>query len=225
MEPIIGSVFPWPMAWAPRGFALCEGQLLPIRSNTPLFSIIGTTYGGDGTTTFALPDMRGSVALGVGQGPGLTSYVPGEDGGDTNVTLLTSEMPMHAHTLNTIAVPVTTAPAGTIPNINTGATASLSVGTNSGTSTTPGGSNVPAIAPSLSSMPSENDIYGASDGSASINVNVNINPAQSLVISQAASKANGTLNIAGSSLPHNNMQPYVVVNYIIALEGIFPQFD
>ena len=87
-------------AFAPTGWALCAGQLMPISQNTALFSLLGTMYGGNGISTFALPDLRGRVALGIGQGPGLSLYDQGEVGGDEIVTLLASEMPAHTHGVN-----------------------------------------------------------------------------------------------------------------------------
>src|SRR5512137_1746379 len=83
--------------FAPTGWALCNGQLMPISQNTALFSLLGTTYGGDGRSTFALPNLQGSVPLGAGQGPGLSLRDLGEMGGEPNVTLLNSEMPLHIH--------------------------------------------------------------------------------------------------------------------------------
>ncbi len=109
-EPLMASVDPWPLNWAPRGWALCQGQLLSIASNTALFSLIGTTYGGDGKTTFGLPDLRGRIPVGVGQGPGLSIYSWGETGGQNNVTLLISQMPQHNHMVNANSASSRTAP-------------------------------------------------------------------------------------------------------------------
>jgi len=97
-EPYIGEIRPFGFNFAPHGWALCAGQILSIASNTALFSILGTTYGGNGTTTFALPDLRGRLALGMGTGPGLSDYVEGEQTGTETVTLLSTEMPAHSHT-------------------------------------------------------------------------------------------------------------------------------
>jgi microcystin-dependent protein len=83
--------------FAPTGWALCDGQIMPIAQNTALFSLLGTNYGGNGTTTFGLPNLQGSAPIGAGQGPGLSSYVPGETLGEQYVTLLSSEMPVHTH--------------------------------------------------------------------------------------------------------------------------------
>jgi microcystin-dependent protein len=97
MEEFIGVVKLFAGNFAPRGWILCNGQSLAIASNTALFSILGTTYGGNGQTTFALPDLRGRTAVGWGQGPGLSNYVIGETVGTENVSILTSNMPAHNH--------------------------------------------------------------------------------------------------------------------------------
>src|SRR4051812_19628298 len=97
-EPFLAEIMIFAGNFAPRGWAFCNGQILSIAQNTALFSLLGTTYGGNGQTTFALPDLRGRVPIGVGQGPGLSSISLGEVGGTENVTLLTTQMPMHDHT-------------------------------------------------------------------------------------------------------------------------------
>lgn len=97
MDPFIGEITMFAGNFAPRGWAFCSGQLLPIAQNTALFSILGTTYGGDGRTTFALPDLRGRSAVHAGRGPGLSDYRLGQRGGVEDVTLLTTQMPNHTH--------------------------------------------------------------------------------------------------------------------------------
>jgi microcystin-dependent protein len=152
--------------FAPTGWAVCNGQLIPIAQNTALFSLLGTTYGGNGTTNFALPNLQGRAPMHPGQGPSLSPRVLGEQGGEESVTLLASEMPDHNH-----------------PFAPVGAAATTGVPTN----------NV-----SLAQTAVGNNIYGlAAD-------------LQSL----------GTPS--GGSQPHNNMQPYLTLNFIIALQGIFP---
>src|SRR3954470_21278546 len=96
-SPFIGEIRLFPYNFAPRGWAFCSGQILPISQNTALFSLLGTTYGGNGQTTFALPDLRGRAAISSGQGPGLSSYTIGEVGGVESVTLNTQQMPQHQH--------------------------------------------------------------------------------------------------------------------------------
>ena len=121
MEPLIGEIIMFGGNFAPRSWAFCDGQLLAISQNTALFSILGTTYGGDGRTTFGLPDLRGRVAIHPGNGPGLTSRRLGEKGGREKVTLTTAQMPAHKHVG---AVKVSSADSDTSV-----ATANASIGT------------------------------------------------------------------------------------------------
>lgn len=118
-DPFIGEIRMFAGNFAPRGWAFCDGQLLAISSNSALFSLLGTTYGGDGRTTFALPDLRGRVAIHPGSGPGLSTYRQGAIGGTETNTLLVSQMPSHSHTVNAVdddgnaSVPNGNVPAGT----------------------------------------------------------------------------------------------------------------
>lgn len=114
-EPFIGEMIWVPYNFAPKGWAFCSGQLLSIAQNTALFSLLGTQYGGDGRTTFALPNMQGRVMINAGQGPGLSDYVQGETGGEATHTLLQSEMPAHSHGFQASTVTGTaTTPAGNL---------------------------------------------------------------------------------------------------------------
>jgi microcystin-dependent protein len=99
MDPFVAEIRIFPFNFAPKGWAFCDGQLLPLSQNTALFSLLGTFYGGDGKSTFALPDLQGSAAMHAGQGPGLTQRFLGEQSGSETVTLLISEIPFHTHTL------------------------------------------------------------------------------------------------------------------------------
>lgn len=101
-EPFLGEIMLVPYNFAPRGYAACHGQLLSIAQNTALFSLLGTTYGGNGQTTFALPDLRGRVPICEGQGPGLSNYSLGEVGGMETVTLITTQIPYHTHSLTAV---------------------------------------------------------------------------------------------------------------------------
>lgn len=177
-EPFIGEIKIFGFNFPPRGHLTCQGQLISIAQNTALFSLLGTTYGGNGQTTFALPDLQGRVAKSQGQGPGLPNYVMGQAAGNTSVTLLTSNMPAHVHAAN-------------------GITANLPVASGLGTVSSPVG-NYLAQAPV--------DMYATA---ATPNVN---NP---LTVS-------GNTGITGSSIPLSIENPYLVVNYSIATEGIFP---
>jgi len=166
-DQFVGEIRMFAGNFAPVGWAFCNGQLLPISQNTALFSLLGTYYGGDGKSTFALPNLIGRVPIQQGDGPGLSPRYLGESSGSESVTLLTSEIPAHTHT----------------------------TGAQSG----PGGSNTPT-----------NMAWAAQRSAANYISSANVNMAPD------------ALTIAGSSLPHNNMQPYLVVTFIIALQGIFP---
>ncbi len=115
MEPYLGMIALFPYNFAPRGWLTCSGQLLSIAQNSALFSLLGTTYGGDGVTTFALPDLRGRSPVGVGQGPGLSQVVLGQVSGVENVSLLVSNLPAHNHLISTVASSTVNNPTGNIP--------------------------------------------------------------------------------------------------------------
>ncbi len=168
-DPFVAEIRIFAFNFAPTGWAFCNGQLLPISQNTALFSLLGTMYGGDGKSTFALPNMQNSAPMHWGQGPGLSLRVEGEIGGSTTVTLLTSEMPVHGHTVS--------------------ATANFG-NRNSPANTTPG------------AAPSGNPVYK----SGSSNTNMDFT----------------STSIAGGGQPHNNMPPYLTLNFCIAVQGIYP---
>ncbi|GAA1147392.1 tail fiber protein [Microbacterium natoriense] len=105
VDPYVGEIRTVGFNFAPQGWAMCNGQLIPIQQNTALFSLLGTNYGGDGKVTFALPNLNSSFVIGQGEGPGLTPRIIGEMGGTASVTLLSSEMPSHTHTANAVATP------------------------------------------------------------------------------------------------------------------------
>lgn len=168
MEGTIGEIRLFAGNFAPRNWAFCQGQILSIAQNTALFSILGTTYGGNGQTTFALPDLRGRVPVGPGQGPGLPAVSLGEVGGEPTHTLTINESPAHTHTTQSNRA------------------------TNEAATTSRPNGKVPAAGGAYAD---------ATDGSA----------LQADVI-----------GVAGGSQPHNNMQPYLGLNYIICLFGVFP---
>jgi microcystin-dependent protein len=124
-DPFVAEIRIFPFNFAPRGWAWCDGQLLPLSQNTALFSLLGTTYGGNGKSNFALPDLQGSVPMHPGQGPGLSLHDLGEIGGSETVTLLESEIPFHSHVINASTGAVdeegTKLPAGAIPGKQQGA--------------------------------------------------------------------------------------------------------
>jgi microcystin-dependent protein len=134
MEPFLGQIQLFGFGWAPKGWALCNGQLLSISANTALFSLLGTTYGGNGQTTFALPDLRGRVPLGQGQGPGLSPYDLGEVGGVEAVTLSAAEVGRHNHGVQGSATGASKSPSGAVPAYND---ASPSYGAPDGTAMDP----------------------------------------------------------------------------------------
>jgi microcystin-dependent protein len=166
--PFIGEIRIWAGNFAPTGWALCNGQLLPISQNTALFSILGTAYGGNGSSNFALPDLQGRVPMQPGQGQGLTPRVRGEALGSEARTLTVLEVPAHTH--------------------------SLSANSGNGNDDAPGGrvmARSPAGIPQYAAAP--NAVMSA-----------------------------GAVAAAGGGQPHNNMQPYLALNFIICLQGIYP---
>lgn len=136
MDPFIGQIIMFAGNFAPRGWAFCDGQLLAISSNTALFSILGTTYGGDGRTTFALPDLRGRVAIHPGNGPGLSAYRLGQRGGTETVTLNTNQIPSHSHGLDNAKIVTGAAGKGSVREST--AENNYITNINDGFSTTPG---------------------------------------------------------------------------------------
>ena len=168
MEPFIGQIILFAGNFAPRGWALCEGQLLSINDNQALFSILGTTYGGDGRTTFALPDLRGRAPIQPGSGPGLSTRTLGQKGGVESVTLTDAQIPAHTHAIN--------------------------VDTNAGTSPNPGGHYLAHHSDDVSAYSTTHNTTMAADAASSV----------------------------GSGQSHDNMSPFLGVNFIIALEGTYP---
>jgi len=161
--------------FAPNGWALCQGQLLSITQNTALFSLLGTTYGGDGRNTFALPDLRGRLVVSPGQGPGLSSYLLGQVSGTETVGLQASHLPAHTHSLNGVAVRVSSS---------------------GGNSSSPAGTVLAAT----------EDLHYSSGAS----------------VQMAPDVLTGTATQVGNNAGHPNLMPYLVLNYIIALQGIYP---
>ena len=157
-QPFLGQIALFPYNFAPRGWALCRGQLLPISQNTALFSLLGTIYGGNGTSNFSLPDLQGRVPIGGGQGPGLSNYTLGEEGGVETVSLLSSENASHNHALNatTDTGTVVTASANQLARPFSGSRASASNGLiySSGAANTPLAPN--ALSITGSNLPHDN---------------------------------------------------------------------
>ena len=168
-SPFVAEIRIFACNFAPTGWAQCNGQLLPISQNTALFSLLGTMYGGNGQSTFALPNLEGSVAIDQGQGQGLSQYSIGQQGGSQTITLLTSEMPAHQHFLR--------------------------------------GNNTLAE----SGLPANASIARQTFNLFQTTTNANF-----------AAMSPQALPIMGSSLPHNNLMPFLVLNYCIAMQGVFP---
>jgi len=173
-DPFLAEIRIFAGNFAPTGWALCNGQLMSISQNTALFSLLGTTYGGDGRVTFGLPNLQGSAPMQQGQGPGLSQRFLGEVGGEQYVTLLQSEMPQHTHTALAVVA--------------------------SGDSTDPTGKTW-----------GQARTGRAGDALYSVGQQPNLTMAPQ------------STNVTGGSQPHNNMQPYLTLTFIIALQGIFPQ--
>jgi microcystin-dependent protein len=166
-EPFIGEIHMMANTYAPRNYAYCNGQVLPIQQNTALFSLLGTQFGGNGTSTFALPNLQGRAAMGAGAGPGLTPRTIGEAGGSEAVSLLSTQMPGHSHGLAAQSSP---ADRGNALGARLAQTA--------------------------------DDVYAAPVAGGPL--------------------AAGALAAVGGGQPHNNMQPFLAIGFVIALQGIFP---
>jgi len=193
MEPFLATIMGWAPNFAPRGWAYCGGQILSIAQNTALFSLLGTTYGGNGQTTFALPNLFSRLPIGAGQGPGLSNYDLGQLSGAESTTLTTNNLPAHGH------------PAGTLAGQQT-------VTTNTGST-----SQTTADTGSILGAP---NFLDSSSGS-TVNVNTfaaaGTTPAVSLAV-----PVTGATGPAGNTQPFSILPPYLAINWIIALEGIFP---
>jgi len=178
-EPFVAQIMMFGGNFAPRGWAFCNGQILSIAQNTALFSLLGTTYGGNGQTTFALPNLQGRAPIHAGQSPGTSQYALGEMAGTENVTLISAQMPIHTHT--------------TVVTINANASPQTA-------------SAEPTDA--VMAGGSGQNIYatGAPDGTTTMN----------------AGMATAVVGMAGGSQPFSVLQPFLCVNFIIALQGIFP---
>jgi microcystin-dependent protein len=170
-DPFVAEIRIFPFNFAPTGWALCDGQIMPISQNTALFSLLGTTYGGDGKSNFALPNLQGNAPMHPGQGPGLSLHDLGETGGSETVSLLESEIPSHNHLVR-----------------------------------------ADTADPADVQAPGSSVVLGRSTGG-----NAYLTPPSSLV-----AMADTTIAPAGGDQPHNNMQPYLTLNFCIALQGVFP---
>jgi microcystin-dependent protein len=173
-SPFVAEIRIFPFYFAPQGWALCDGQILPLSQNTALFSLLGTTYGGDGKSNFALPDLQGCSPMQPGQAQTGALYDLGEQSGVSSVTLIQSEIPIHTHTVNCLDSARTQGQVGDPTN---------------GILAKAGGTTPP---------------------------NAYINAGANTQLNFAA------VGVVGGSLPHNNMMPYLTLNFCIALQGVFP---
>src|SRR5271156_4461485 len=171
-DQFLGEVRAVGFNFAPYGWALCNGQIMSISQNTALFSLLGTYYGGDGKTTFALPNLQGCAPMHQGSGAGLSPRDIGETGGETAVTLLTTQIPSHTHVAQSAAGSTSDAPGSTV----------IFGGGGRGK----GAAYAPASPPNTVQMSAQ------------------------------------AVATVGGSLPHNNMPPYLTLNFVIALQGIYP---
>lgn len=179
-EPFIGEIKIFGFSFAPKGYMLCAGQILSIAQYSALFSLIGTTYGGNGQTTFAIPDLQGRMPIGQGQGPGLPSYSMGQKGGQTSVTLISSNLPSHIHTLASVHVKLLASNATADENSPVG--------------------NYPAT--------STNSVYSGNGATPNTFT--------------GGTQITGSTDPTGQNIPFNVMNPYLTINYSMAIFGIFP---
>ena len=191
MDPFIGQIIMFAGNFAPKDWAFCDGQILPIAQNQALFAILGTQYGGDGRNTFALPDFRGRAPIGTGLAPGLTDRRLGERAGYETTSLTQANLPAHTHTAIMENQEV---------NVNVSVNAYAQNGGED--------------------SPHDNYWAGASEEySATSNTVMNAG-----AVTATASLTNSTISVGntGNNIPFNNMQPFIGMNYIICLQGIFP---
>lgn len=189
-DPFIGEITMFAGNFAPRGWAFCNGQLLSVSQHTALFSILGTTYGGNGQTTFALPNLQGRVPVHIGKSPDTSNYMLGEAGGVESVTLTISQMPAHSHQ-------VTKSGSGSLQVAGTGSNA-------------------------LTTPSATNNILGASAAGGSPSAAIWSDELNDPVSLANPINANFIVQLAGGSQPFSIRNPYLGMNFIIALEGLYP---
>ena len=192
METFLSLICLWPVSWAPKFWALCNGALLDINQNTALYSLLGTNYGGNDVSNFGIPDFRGRVPVGAGHGPLTSNYILGQMGGYEDITLASSQLPVHTHaaTFNPTSVTLKASPVA-------------------GTEKVPGTNDATTLAASDQGRSDASNIYNAEEPTVDLNMDASF--AGTVIVADA-----------GASQAHDNIQPYTTVNYIIALEGIYP---
>ena len=195
MEVFIGTIQPFAFNFAPRNWAFCAGQLLPISQYQALFALIGTTYGGDGTQTFKLPDLQGRLPIGQGNGPGLSQRLIGDVDGVESVMATQANLPTHTHSTAALAVSAAVQLADTASNPVTAPTATHAfIGASGG-------------------GPGSASIFSDQQGASPVPLN------------GVSTSLTGTLALAGQGLPMDTMNPFLVINFSIALNGVFPSRD
>lgn len=195
MDYYISSIMGWGPTWAPRSWALCAGQLLSISQYTAVFSLIGTLYGGDGRTTFGLPDLRGRTPVGAGQGPGTSFHAQGSKQGSETKTLTILEMPSHNHSADASSL-----------------TAAVSASTANGAGNTPSPSNVPAKTFVSKTGPGVGDAVDSYADASNADTTLHGGPVS----------GNIQIGNSGGSQPFSIVQPIQVIQFIFCLQGVFP---
>jgi len=210
MDPFVGEISYVAFDYAPNGWFQCDGQTLPISQYSALYSLLGTKYGGDGTTNFKLPDMRGKVPVHQGQSPGYSNFTMGQTSGAENVTLTATQLPTHSHP----ATAVSTSTSAVAPGAS--ATSTLKAANATGDMTTPGSNAIATSSAALTKIYSSTTAPNVNMHAGSIETTlsgVNVNTTTTTTV---------TVSNAGGSQPLSIMQPYTTVNCIIAWDGIYP---
>jgi len=193
MDAFLSFIALWPLEWAPRSWALCWGSLVNINSNPALYSLLGVNYGGDGRSTFALPDFRGRVPLGLGEGPGVMPYPRiGARGGTEIVSLNVSQLPEHSHNASLGAI-----------------TVEFRASDQNATESEPGKNGAKCLGVTRSGLVEGSKIY-------------NSETANVLMAGVSCGGGSVTVDSMGDGRVHENMQPYLVTNFIISLKGLYP---
>jgi microcystin-dependent protein len=225
MDPFIGQIMPWPIDWAPYGWAFCNGQVLQVNQNPALFSLIGNRFGGDGQNTFALPDLRGRVPIGAGPlvtPKGTSIYYLADDGGAEVTALTLNNLPPHTHTF-------AASPTGNVALNNLNIEVTTNVGTPAYNNNPPATdlSDVPGTGKCITQGKTDQGDLLQMYTSNTPNITMATTPAKGTVT--VGGTASTTVNVSGvtgatgSGQYFDNRQPYVVLNYIIATQGIYPE--
>jgi len=231
VQPYLGQISMVGFNFAPVGWALCNGQLMNVTQNNALFALLGTTYGGNGTSTFGLPNLQSRAPVHVGVGQGLTAYQWGEMTGTETNTLLTNNLPAHTHTVvvqggSSQTVPIN---GGTVILPALSASGQMAVSASGGTTSTPSATAVPAQASVTLPPPNGTkavNAYGTADAVTKFPVTItsNYGSNQTIPVTGTVTVPAPTISIGltGGNIPVNNIQPVLAVYFVIALTGMFP---